>query len=170
MSVLSCVVAASSSCVDSLPTTGWHLISFQCIGHARRPRACIRAWLREYVREAASHLRLGSTGTPVVYYHVSCNTAVRYRLYTVSRVHTRFGLPRGTNCLSDSDTPAAELHRRLRPSVSEVFVHKTRVVRFGGWRLAWNYRRTNNTTLRSYSVLVYENAPVVFICVQYPVL
>ena len=34
MSVLSCVVAASSSCVDSLPTTGWHLISFQCIGLA----------------------------------------------------------------------------------------------------------------------------------------
>ena len=36
MSVLSCVVAGSSasSCVDSLNTTGWHLISFQCIGHA----------------------------------------------------------------------------------------------------------------------------------------
>ena len=34
MSVLSCVVAASSSCVDSLNTTGWHLISFPCIGHA----------------------------------------------------------------------------------------------------------------------------------------
>ena len=34
MSVLSCVVAGSSasSCVDSLNTTGWHLISFQCIG------------------------------------------------------------------------------------------------------------------------------------------
>ena len=38
MSVLSCVFAsssASSPCVDSsLPTTGWHLISFQCIGLA----------------------------------------------------------------------------------------------------------------------------------------
>ena len=38
MSVLSCVLAgaSASSCVDSsLPTTGWHLISFQCIGHAK---------------------------------------------------------------------------------------------------------------------------------------
>ena len=37
MSVLSCVLAgaSASSCVDSsLPTTGWHLISFPCIGHA----------------------------------------------------------------------------------------------------------------------------------------
>ena len=89
--------------------------------------------------------------------------------YTLSRRCTR-GYPVEVPIVSDSDTPAAELYRRLRPSVSEVFVHKTRVVRFGGWRLAWNYRRTNNTTLRSYSVLVYENAPVVFICVQYPVL
>ena len=69
---------------------------------------------------------------------------------------------RQQNCIEDCSTKC----------VSEVFVlvHKTRVVRFGA--VGDLLGTTAGLTILHYSVsvLVYENAPVVFICVQYPVL
>ena len=91
----------------------------------------LRAWLREYVREAACAPAPGLYRYSGVYYHVSCNTAVRYRLHIIAGAHavtpSRYQLSqtvthRQQNCIEDCDQVV----------YSEVFVHKTRVVRFGG--------------------------------------
>ena len=98
---------------------------------------------------------------------MSCNTAVRYRLHIIAGAHavtpSRYQLSqtvthRQQNCIEDCDQVV----------YSEVFVHKTRVVRFGA--VGDLLGTTAGLTILHYSVLVYENAPVVFICVQYPVL
>ena len=122
---------------------------------------------REYVREGRpEHLRTWASYT--VYGRTVSATP---HIIAGARVDP------GTNLLfcGLSQTTQQSQKIQLEPGSVEdsdqVFVHKTRVVRFGvgDFELPADYGKTILYTLASIS-RVYENAPVAFICVQYPVL
>ena len=134
---------------------------------------------REYVREGrpehlrtwASYTVYGRTvsATPHIIAGARVDPGTNLLFCGLSQTHSRdlfCGLSQTTQ-----QSQKIQLEPGSVEDSDQVFVHKTRVVRFGvgDFELPADYGKTILYTLASIS-RVYENAPVAFICVQYPVL